>query len=399
MGRFTAMTDDKRYDAVIAGAGPAGSAAACVLARAGARVMVLDRAAFPRDKLCAGLLTWKTTDIVERLYGIGPQALMARGVIEHRADRYRIRHKGMTLACTDLFHPFYFVSRRVLDAWFLDRAREAGAAFRSGEAVAAADISRGEVVTEGGNRYQGRFLIGADGAASVVRRAFPLPRAAFAANMGMGLECRVRRDDPDLPAAHPDLRQDYPTVYSGFVRTGYGWVFPHGDHAVVGLGGLASRDGVSMRREFEAFLEFLRLPRRFLGGCKAHLLPYGNFLTRPAHHKALLAGDAAGLVETLFGEGLYYALRSGELAALAVLSGLSGGDACESYLSGLRQDIYPELSGSLRLRQAIFFSLRFGPLPLWCLLRLGGERLVEMAHGVRSYQWLRRRAPGPVRAG
>jgi len=392
------MTDANRYDAVIAGAGPAGSAAACVLARAGARVLLLDRASFPRDKLCAGLLTWKTTEIVERLFGSGPQTLLGRGIIEHRADRYRIRHKGLTLACEDLFFPFYFASRRVTDAWFLERAREAGAAFHPGEAVKAADALRGEVVTEGGRRYQGRYLIGADGAASVVRRAFPLKRQVFAANMGLGLECHVGRDDPDLLAAHPDLREDFPTVYSGFVRTGYGWVFPHGGHMVVGLGGLVSRRGASMRREFAAFLDFLGLPPVFLDRSRAHLLPYGNFLSRPAHDRALLAGDAAGLVETLFGEGIYYALRSGELAATAILSGLSGGDACETYLAGLARDVYPELSGSLRLRQAIFFSLRFGPLPLWCLLRLGGKRLVEMAHGVRSYRWLRRLAPGPQRA-
>ncbi|MDQ7832145.1 MAG: geranylgeranyl reductase family protein [Desulfovibrionaceae bacterium] len=393
------MTDDNRYDAVIAGAGPAGAAAACVLARAGARVLLLDRAAFPRDKLCAGLLTWKTTDIVERLYGSGAATLLTQGILEHRADRYRIRHKAMTLACQDLFFPFYFASRRVLDAWFLDQARQAGATFRCGEAVAAADIDRGEVVTQDGARYQGRFLIGADGAASVVRRAFPVRRETFAANMGLGLECHVRHDDPDILAAHPDLREAFPTVYSGFVRTGYGWVFPHGGHVVVGLGGICPRQGGAMRREFAAFLDFLGLPGSHVERSKAHLLPYGNFLTRPGHGKALLAGDAAGLVETLFGEGIYYALRSGELAAQAVLAGLSGGDACESYMAGLRRDVLPELSGSLRLRQAIFFSLRFGPFPLWVLLRLGGQRLVEMAHGVRSYRWLRRRADGPGRAG
>jgi geranylgeranyl reductase family protein len=389
------MTEPAPYDAIIAGAGPAGSAAAFVMARAGARVLVLDRAAFPRDKLCAGLLTWKTVDVLTRLHGRDPDALLAEGVIAHRATRYRIRHKGLTLACDDLFFPFHFVSRRVLDAWLLDRAVAAGAIFQSGQAIRAADPVRGEMTTEDGRTHRGRFLIGADGAASAVRRSFPVDRAAFAANMGLGLECRIVLSDPECRAAHPDLRDPFPTVYSGFIRTGYGWVFPHGGHMVVGLGGLLARDGAAMRREFAAFLDFLGLPRHWLERSKAHLLPYGNFLTRPVHANAVLAGDAAGLVENLFGEGLYYALRSGELAGRAVLAGLSGGDVHAAYLAGLDKDVLPELSWSLGLRRALFFSLRFGPLPLWCFLRLGGKRLVEMAHGVRSYRWLRRREPGP----
>jgi len=391
------MTDTQPYDALIAGAGPAGSAAAYVLAKAGARALVLDRAEFPRDKLCAGLLTWKTTDLLARLHGHGPEELLAQGVLDHRAGRYRIRHKSQVLTCRDLFYPFYFASRSPFDAWLLAQAASAGADVRPGQAVRAADPARAAVTLDDGRTVSGRFLIGADGAASAVRRFFPVDRAALAANMGMGLECRIPLDDPDHHAAHPDLRDAFPTVYSGFIRTGYGWVFPHGGHVMVGLGGLLARDGAAMRREFAAFLQFLSLPRTWIERSKAHLLPYGNFLRRPAHEKALLAGDAAGLVESLFGEGLYYALRSGELAAQAVLAGLEGGDARQIYLDGLRRDVLPELTWSRHLRRLIFFSLRFGPTPLRVFLRWGGDALVEMAHGVRSYRGLARRSAGPPR--
>jgi geranylgeranyl reductase family protein len=391
------MPDAQSYDAVIAGAGPAGSAAACVLARAGARTLVLDRAQFPRDKLCAGLLTWKTTDLLARLHGYGPEELLSLGVVEHRAESYRIRHKAQVLSRRDLFYPFYFVSRRPFDAWLLAQAASAGAVVKTGHAVRAADPARGVVTLDDGRTVTGRFLIGADGAASIVRRAFPVDRAAFSANMGMGLECRISRDDPEYGTAHPDLRDPFPTVYSGFIRTGYGWVFPHGGHVVAGLGGLADRDGAAVRSQFAAFLRFLGLPGRFIEQSRAHLLPYGNFLSRPAHEKALLAGDAAGLVESLFGEGLYYALHSGQLAAQAVLAGLGGGDAGAVYLDGLRREVLPELRWSRHLRRAIFFSLRLGPAPLRCFLCVGGDALVEMAHGVRSYRGLMRRSAGPQR--
>lgn len=393
------MTHAASYDVIVAGAGPAGSAAACVLARNGARTLLLDRAVFPRDKLCAGLLTWKTVDILARLFGRGPGDLREMGVIEHRADRYRIRHRNLALACRDLAYPFFFVSRNTFDAWLVEQAVAAGAVPALGQAVQGVDAVRATVTTRDGRTYAAGYLIGADGASSVVRRAFPLDGAAknaLAAGMGLGLECRIGLDDPALISAHPDLRDDFPTIYSGFIGLGYGWLFPHGRHMVVGLGGLSASDGVLVRRAYADFLEFLGLPEAWMERSRAHLLPYGNFMAHPVHGRTLLAGDAAGLVETLFGEGIFYALQSGELAARAALAGLTGGDAARVYLDGLDRHVLPEMTGSLRLRNAIFASMRLGPLPLWCLLRLGGRRLVEMAHGVRSYRWLRRLAPDPA---
>ena len=93
------------YDVIIAGAGPAGTAAAVVLARAGARVLALDRAEFPRDKLCAGLLTWKTVRTIERVFARSPEALKVSGVINFESSRYRIRHLGQELSCESLVYP------------------------------------------------------------------------------------------------------------------------------------------------------------------------------------------------------------------------------------------------------------------------------------------------------
>ncbi len=392
------MPSHNGHDVIIAGAGPAGAAAALILARAGARVLVLERAAFPRDKLCAGLLTWKTMDVMTRLYKIPPEALMDQGVITHRTDGYRIRHRGVTVARGTMFFPFHFVRRRMFDDWLTRQAMAAGAKVRFGEAVREADIEKGRVTSSAGETYTASYLIGADGAASAVRTAFPGDAKAWKARLGMGFECFIDRADPALAApAHPDLRDDFPTVYAGFIRTGYGWVFPHGERVAVGLGGLSHQKEPRVRDCFAAFLDFLGLSRRWLDRAGAHLLPYGNFLKNPARHRALLAGDAAGLVENLFGEGIYYALRSGELAGDAAAVGLSGGDARTAYLRGLARDVYPELSASLTLRELIFAGARLGPAPLWCFLRLGGRRLVEMAHGVRSFRWLKRRAAGPSR--
>jgi flavin-dependent dehydrogenase len=172
------------------------------------------------------------------------------------------------------------------------------------------------VVAESGATCAGRYVIGADGAASAVRRGVPMDQAAWRARLGMGFECFIDRRDPALHApAHPDLRDDFPSVYAGFIRTGYGWVFPHGDRVAVGLGGLAPGEGRGVRECFGSFLDFLGLSRDWLARSRAHLLPYGNFLADPVHHRVLLAGDAAGLVENLFGEGIYYACAAGSWPA------------------------------------------------------------------------------------
>ncbi len=389
----------KSYDVVVIGGGPAGASAAKVLAEAGADVLVLERRTFPRHKLCAGLLTWKTMDAIERVFGETPERLLKTGAVNHASDRYRVRHKGRILLEGKMFHPFHFARRKDLDALLLDRAEQAGARVVCGDKVVRADPLTGEVETGSGKRVAAGHIIGADGALGVTRQAFPILGRAWRAELGTGLEIFLDRNGPHLSgAAHEDLTADFPTVYSGFIHAGYSWTFPHKNHVVVGVGGL-NRGGVSrFRPSFMEFIRFLGLPESLGAGVRAHPLPFGNFLRRPAHGRALLAGDAAGFVETLFGEGIYYAVRTGELAGQASAIALRTGAApAVPYLSELRRDVFPEFIYSRRLRKALFRGMRLGAPPVSLFLQAGGGRLIEMVHGVRSYKWLRRRtAAAPV---
>jgi geranylgeranyl reductase family protein len=386
------------HDAVIVGAGPAGSTAARVLARKGANVLLLDKAPFPRDKLCAGLLTWKSVDVLERVYGDTAEGLLATGVFNAASPGYRIRFRGRTIAAGELFYPFHFTKRRVFDKHLLDQAVRAGADVRAGCAVSAVDPATGLVRLADGREFTGRHVIGADGVASLVRRACPFSSASWREGMGGGMELYLPRDDARLSGpVHEDLRADSPTVYAGFLRAGYGWVFPHRDVLAIGIGGHSVLHGKEFRKKFREFLAFLGLPPGLADTARGHGLPYGNYLTRPWHGRVLLAGDAAGLVETLFGEGIYYALRSGELAGEAVAAALSrGADPTAVYGRGLKHDILPELVWSRKLRRVLYASQSWGFLPLLCFVRGGGRLLGEMVHGIRSYRLLLRRAKGPA---
>ena len=370
------------FDALVAGAGPAGSSAARVLARAGLSVALIDRREFPRPKLCGGLLTWKTGQELERVFGPG----VLDGVVDFQTPRFEIRHWDQVLAAGSAPQPFRLVKRRVLDQRLLDLARDAGAHVFPGRAVVSCDPAQGELRTAQGDVFQGRFLIGADGAGSVLRTSLFPDKAAWRRNLAAALEIF-------LPAGALPAAPDFPRLYAGCARTGYGWVFPNSDGQVVGLCGLLRGDK-DPGALFRKFLDFLGVAEKARPALHGHPLPYGNWIGRPFGGRLLLAGDAAGMVEPLLGEGIFYAVSSGRLAAQAVLGEIKdSAPAGPAYAGALARNILPELRAANRLRWALFGLLRWpGPRGLAGLLRLLQNPLAQAVHGLRSYNLLVRRS-------
>ena len=308
------------FDALVVGSGPAGSIAATVLARGGARVALVDKAKFPRDKACGDLVGPRGVQLLTDL-GIAVPGAMAVGdmiVVGPTARRVRLPcFPGRTYPGHALALP-----RADFDATLHETAIEAGA-----EALVdrAAEPLWGDGGLEGfslstGTDLRADIIIGADGASSRVAAAADLvdPHRVL---WGFAVRSYVE-DSVDLP--HIVLWE--PTPWRAF--PGYGWLFPGPDGRAnlgLGLGTLSTRAGAATAaRELPAFvrtlceLGYLRsaAPAPTLGGW----LKLGMVGTNPARGRVLLTGDAAGLVNPLQGEGISQAMISGRAAAQAALA-------------------------------------------------------------------------------
>jgi geranylgeranyl reductase family protein len=297
------------WDVAVVGAGPAGAAAALrVLGlRPDARVLLLDRADFPRDKACGD--------------GIAPHALQVLAgldVHDPAADfspvhRLRLRSPAGATVAGEMRRPAYVIPRRIFDARLVAAARARGAVLHR-HTVRRVEQFTDRVELDGA--YAARAVVGADGAESAVRRALGVDR-----NPPGHLAVALRAYAP-APAGTPEQR----LMLTAEGWPAYAWSFPIGDgRANVGYGEVLAGAPVSRARLLARLTELLGIPADALQACRAHHLPLSSW--RPAHRdgRVLLAGDAASLINPFTGEGIYYAVLSGALAGAAALNGAGAG--------------------------------------------------------------------------
>ncbi len=294
----------ERYDVLVVGAGPAGSATAMHLARGGARVLLADKARFPRDKPCGGGLTGRALRHVP--CDVEP-------VVEHVVDRMVVRAGYRSKVTKASSKPLIrMTQRRRLDQHLAEQAAVAGADFRDGTAVSEIDVDDdGVTATVGGSRARTSFLVGADGANGVVARALDLDEGIV---RGVALEGNV-----SWGALARSPYEETAWVELGVVPGGYGWVFPKGDHANLGVGGWLS-EGPRLRGHLDALAREHRVDPASLESVRGHRLPMRRLGTPASAGRVLLVGDAAGLVDPLSGDGMYEAFVAARLAADAILA-------------------------------------------------------------------------------
>jgi geranylgeranyl reductase family protein len=306
----------ERFDVLVVGAGPAGSATAIRLARAGASVLLADRARFPRDKPCGGGLTGRALRHVP--CDVTP-------VVEHVVDRMVLRlGYGRRFARRTKTPLILMTQRRRLDAFLAEQAVAAGAEFRDGARVEEVEARGGGVsAVVGGSRISASYVVGADGANGVVAKSVGIDREIV---RGVALEGNVSWGALD---PQPFARTAW--VELGVVPGGYAWVFPKGDHANLGVGGWGE-EGPRLRDHLGRLARAHGLEPSALTDVRGHRLPMRRLGTKAAEGRVLLVGDAAGLVDPLSGDGMYEAFVSAELAVEAILAG--GSERYEPALAG-----------------------------------------------------------------
>ncbi len=325
------------HQVLIIGGGPAGAAAAHTLARRGIDVAVVDKTAFPRDKLCGGLLTLRSRKIYQHIFESSWD-----DVVCHTAHGVKFMHQGRVLSEVVDHRALCFTRRLDFDQHLLDQAIARGARMYLGDAVVAIDMVAKRCRLGSGCEIGYDTLIGADGVNSLVAKTL-FGRAFNQRTVAFALEMEVDR------ARHATELTD-PEIHFGVVNWGYAWVFPKRDTVTVGVGGLHARNP-GLKTTFSTFLRdrFRDLPE---GRIKGHHLPFGDYRRVPGRGDVLLCGDAAGLVDPITGEGIAFAMQSGHFAAEAIIE--SGRrPALPAYRARYRE-ITRDFDHANRLRHLLF---------------------------------------------
>jgi len=366
-----------QFDVAVVGAGPAGSRAAFRLARHGVRVALVD-GSHPREKPCGGGLTGRALAVVDD--AIDLSALDAVSIdsawFAHRGRRARV-----AMPHSDALPRLAVVSRRRFDEALVAAAKSAGAVLIPTRAAAVERRDGLWHIATAREVVRAGWLLGADGPTSLVRRSVhrPFDRAELSIASGYFVH------GPSSTEIEVAFEED---------PAGYLWSFPRREHLAVGVCGQAdvatSRGLHEIARSWiaahladrPAQLERYSWPIPSLSASALDGAP----LSGP---EWLLLGDAAGLVDPITREGIYFALASAEAAADSLLTARA---QAETYAARIRDTIHAELRRAAQLKDW-FFRPQVSALLITALGRSGGIRevMADLVAGSQPYHGLRRR--------
>jgi geranylgeranyl reductase family protein len=286
------------YDVIVVGAGPAGSAAARTASQAGLKVLVVEKETFPRYKPCGGALSDRAISIMD--FSL-PDQLCERtitGVRVHFHNKVVESRKGYRLSA--------LVTRSKFDHFLLQKAQEAGADLATQKVQKFKEKTDHVEVLTKKDTFKSRFLVISSGYQDNLNERIRERDKKY--QYGVAIVTEVEDDDEKIE----ERLQSSLDFYFDVVETGYGWVFPHGGYYSVGIWGQASR-----LKDLRGTMAHFLKKNGFQGNYElhGHKAPLGGSNKKISSPRVLLAGDSAGFVDAFTGEGIYYALRSGQMAA------------------------------------------------------------------------------------
>lgn len=288
------------YDLIIVGGGPSGASAGRVAGNAGISTLLLEKENFPRYKPCGGALS--------------PYALscldfeLPESVVERDISKVRVHFRELCLERQRDYRLALLVSRKAFDNLLLDKARETGIEVHCGEKVL--DCEEGEEWVEvrtSQNSYLAKFVLIAEGSEGMLKYKVRSQRARRT-EYDLALVSEIPEEDEVIRNRFPGMVD----LHFGVAPGGYGWIFPHAGYYSVGVVGTAEH----LKHPKKVMQDFLRA-NGFSGEFQvcSHIIPVGGIKRKTVSSRILLSGDAAGFVDAFIGEGIAYAIRSGQLAA------------------------------------------------------------------------------------
>lgn len=327
-----------RYDVVVVGAGPAGSSAAGEAARQGLSVLLIDKNNFPRDKPCGGYLPKRTLELLKMT--------LPSEIIEQHIKGVRLfdgRYQSLMYQSEQQLG--ITVKREVFDCYLLQQSIKSGVTFMPKNTVSTVKYTdkADEIMLRirNANIYTSKMVI-ADGVNGTTATLAGIYNLDTKWSKGFALSASLYCESMQMQSILPNLE-----LYCIGFLGGFGWVFPLRRGINIGVGSWAGQ-----ARKLSQFANIFK-QRVFQDkgiketNCKfvgSHL-PIGGIFRSLGNQHILLAGDAAGLVNAFSGEGIYYAIQSGQIAAKHIARSCrdSRYDLNRAYTSQIKQLLYPEL--------------------------------------------------------
>lgn len=369
----------KTKDVIIIGAGPAGCMAGYHLAEAGLDVLIIEKASFPRRKVCGGGLTQRAFHEIP--FDISP-------VIHHQINWGYLSFGGREVAEIGHDKPIaYLVDRASFDNFLLENAVQHGAACALGERFLSLSKKDGYInVNTNKGVYACRYLIGAGGVHSQVAKSLDLCQSR---SLSLAYEARL-----ELPKNRSNPPINTITFDFGTLLWGYGWIFPKRDHINAGVFRSFPGKRTSKRQLVRFIQQHPRLRQLAVRDIRAYPGPLGGKAQILNKDNTLLVGDAANLVDPWLGEGLYYAIASGRMAAESIIvSERENREDLSHYSSLIHSTFTPQFISARKL------SIGINLLPLINVLALKAsptlqEMIIDLLQGTSSHTQIWERLKG-----
>lgn len=292
----------KNFDVIIIGGGPSGAMSGIELQKKGIKTCIIDQYSFPRDKVCGGLLTQKSIDLIEKyLSDLNPSEYI---IDKTKVINFYYENQIVTSFKTD--QTYYYTDRKTFDFLLIQKYKESGGTLIENRKIKKEDIDLiNNSLNIDSKEFKYKVLIGADGCNSVLTSMKKIHHSdAFCIQ---GIQENERLEDKDI------------RIYFGVARYGYAWYFPKKDYVSVGI--MDNNTNKSINKNAKSF--FSKIRKEKINNLKGAKIPSGRLIKiKNLSNNTLIVGDSAGFTDPLTGEGLFYALLSGVYAAEAIIENM-----------------------------------------------------------------------------